>query len=99
RSVRLLLSSGKSVTTKMVNIAEGGLAILYDAPAKIGTVLGLEFTLATKRDIRDIKTKGVIAHCHLSGVKYYIGFEFVDLNEADAAFISSFIVYKQGMVK
>ncbi len=82
RGVRIFLSDGSSVYAKIVNLSIAGVGIVYDMPAEHGAKLRLEFSLVGDNDVLDsISTQAVVRHTHLVNNRYYIGMQFVDMDE------------------
>ncbi len=94
RSVTITLSSGTSVTAKLVNISEKGISILYGAPADVGAILNFQFTIPVKSEVQKINLNGVVKHSHFKGTSYYIGVEYQELSDENFKLINSFINYR-----
>lgn len=97
RPVQVRLSSGSRVQARMVNICQGGMAILYEAPAEIGATLRLSFSLPIRGRAIDFNVESVARYNYLSSQGYIIGFEFKDLDAGQGEHIREFVAIKRSM--
>lgn len=92
RGVRIYLSDGSNVNAKIINISVAGVGIVYDMPAEMGAKLGLEFSLiGDNKDTVTLRVHAMVRHNHLKDNRYYIGMQFLDLDENSRDLIEMFV--------
>lgn len=97
RPVRIRLGSGTVVQARTVNISMAGIAVLYEAPAEIGAVLELGFTLPVRgRDV-EFRERGVAIYNYLTGDGYIIGFRFSAPDAAVVESLREFVAFKRSL--
>ena len=97
RPLRIKTSGGTVVQARMANISQGGVAVIYEAPAEIGATLELLFGLPVRGRQIDFKVRAVARYNHLSSRGYIIGFEFVGLDRHESESIREFVAIKRSM--
>ncbi|MBI5040867.1 MAG: PilZ domain-containing protein [Gammaproteobacteria bacterium] len=97
RPVRIRLSSGAVVQARMVNISQGGAAVLYEVPAELGANLELTFSLVVRGREIQFHERCVARYNHLSSSGYIIGFQFVALDAEARENLREFVAIKRSM--
>lgn len=97
RPVRIRTSGGVVVQARMVNISEGGVAVLYDSPAEIGARLELAFTLVVRGREIAFNERCVAVYNYLGSNGYIIGFNFEKLGDQALEALREFIAHKRSL--
>lgn len=97
RPVRIRTSSGAVVQARMVNISQGGAAVLYEVPAELGATLELSFTLLVRGREIEFNERCVARYNYLSGRGYIIGFQFVALDTDVRENLHEFVATKRSL--
>lgn len=97
RPVRIRISSGAVVQARMVNISQGGAAVMYEVPAEIGATLELSFTLVVRGREIEFHERCVARYNHLSSRGYIIGFQFVALDAEARENLREFVAIKRSL--
>lgn len=97
RPVRIRTSSGAVVHARMVNISQGGVAVLYESPAEIGATLELAFSLPVRGREVDFHERCVALYNYLSSGGYIIGFQFAAPAAEAVENLREFIAYKRSL--
>ena len=91
RPVTVYMSDATSVTAEIADLSQNGIAIVYSAPASLGTLLTLEFRLTVREEDDTLKLQGIVRNIRLAQDKYRIGLEFVEPPEDHLETINTFI--------
>ena len=97
RPVRIRTTGGTVVQARTVNISQGGVAVLYEAPAEIGANLELSFNLVVRGREVDFHERCVAQYNHLSSRGYIIGFQFVALDTEARETLREFVATKRSL--
>ena len=97
RPVRIRTSSGVVVQARMVNISQGGVAVLYEAPAEIGANLELSFNLVVRGREIEFHERCVACYNYLSSSGYIIGFQFAALDTEVRENLREFVATKRSL--
>lgn len=97
RPVRIRTSSGAVVRARMVNVSQGGTAVLYESPAEIGATLELTFTLVVRGREVEFCERCIARYNHLSSSGYIIGFQFAQLATEALENLREFVAYKRSL--
>lgn len=91
RSVLIELSDGSNIVATATNLSVQGIGITYAAPAEVGSLFTLHFKLPFRRDLHKLSLPAEVRHSHLCGDRYYIGFEFREVDELSHTVLDAFI--------
>ena len=90
RPLQITSASGTKLTAKLENVSTGGAGILSPVDAEVGAVLELRFTLLVSDKNHDFVVKGTVRHSHLKQNRYFLGIEFLGLDQQNLDFLESF---------
>lgn len=95
---KLRIAKTKETYAVMVDMSEGGMAILTDNEVSVGTSLELKFTIPPISRVTymnrpiPIAAKGIVKYTKSAGRDgYRIGIEFTDIRPGDSSIISDFV--------
>ena len=71
--VRIYTASGGVYKATLSKVSATGLAILFTAPADVGTKLMLQFNLFVNNKQKNIKVGCTVVNSYLKGNRYHIG--------------------------
>ena len=94
RPVFIRLSSGRSVTARIVSMSSLGIGIVFSAPGEVGAQLDLRFLLPVQLRLHEVSAKARIVHSHLTNDKFFSMFEFIDIDNDDLFLVEKFIEEK-----
>ena len=97
RPVVVQTSSGMQIRARLVNLSLGGAGIVYSAPAEHGAVLTLRFTIPVAERLVTLSLRSQVRHTHLRTDGHLIGFQFLDISDAETAAVRRFILSVKGM--
>jgi hypothetical protein len=88
--VEIIYGQKKSVRGILKDLSRGGAKIFLplSLPFKDEAKVGLKFSIGT----RQINVNGVLRWCKQEDVGYCVGLQFIDLNPADASFLTSLYI-------
>ncbi|MEW5817520.1 MAG: PilZ domain-containing protein [Spirochaetota bacterium] len=90
------------VAAKGVNISEGGILCITDAPVDIYSRVFLMLTLVFKErseeKANEITCEGIVNRCDPEGDIYYVGIQFTDLQENEKRILKKYIDFLEGSV-
>lgn len=97
RPVRIRTSGGAVVQGRTVNVSVTGVALLYEAPAELGAVLELTFSLPLRGREVEVRERGVAVYNYLTREGYVVGFRFAAPSAEVAATLREFVAFKRSL--